>query len=238
MTRYNELGQPIGAALENWQRRPAPERVKLAGTYCTLEPLESKHFDSLVEAEALDPSGQMWTYLPVGPFESDSAFRDYLARCSASADPLHFAVLDVSGRAVGTVSLADINPEMGVVEMGWVTYTPLLQRTVAATEAQFLLMKYVFDDLGYRRYQWKCDSLNMPSRRAAKRLGFKFEGIFRNATIYKGRTRDSAWFSIIDSEWADLRESFEKWLAPENFDAQGHQRASLASFRGHEDNAG
>lgn len=238
MTRYNELGQPIGAALENWQRRPAPERVKLVGTYCTLEPLESKHFDSLIEAAALDSSGQMWTYLAVGPFESDSAFRDYLARCSASANPLHFAVLDVSGRSVGTVSLADINPEIGVVEMGWVTYTPLLQRTVAATEAQFLLMKYVFDDLGYRRYQWKCDSLNMPSRRAAKRLGFKFEGIFRNATIYKGRTRDSAWFSIIDSEWADLRESFEKWLAPENFDEQGQQRASLASFRGQEDNAG
>lgn len=169
----------------------------------------------------------------MGPFETAQGYREYCERAAASEDPLHFAVIArASGRAVGTLALMRIDPPNGVAEVGHVTFSPLLKRTPVSTEAQFLLMRRVFDELGYRRYEWKCDSLNAPSRQAALRLGFQFEGIFRQAVVYKGRSRDTAWFSIIDGEWPARRAAFEQWLAPENFDAQGRQRARLQALRG------
>jgi RimJ/RimL family protein N-acetyltransferase len=151
---------------------------------------------------------------------------------AASEDPLHFAVVDLaSGRAVGTLALMRIDAANGVVEVGHVMFSPHLQRTPLSTEAQYLLMRHVFDELGYRRYEWKCDSLNAPSRRTAQRLGFTFEGVFRQAIVTKGRNRDTAWFAVIDGDWPALRAAFEAWLAPDNFDADGHQRQGLAALR-------
>jgi RimJ/RimL family protein N-acetyltransferase len=159
-------------------------------------------------------------------------FRDYLARIAASADPLHFAIVDRSSRlAVGTAALMRVEPAHGVIEVGSVNYSPLLKRSRAGTEAMYLLMRYVFDNLHYRRYEWKCDSLNGPSRAAAIRYGFHFEGIFRKALVYKGRSRDTAWFSVVDEEWPQIRSAFETWLDPENFDAAGQQRRALAAIR-------
>ncbi len=154
-------------------------------------------------------------------------------RDSFGDDPLRHAVIERrSGRAVGVASLMRIDHVAGVIEVGGINYAPPLQRTPAATEAMYLMMRRVFDELGYRRYEWKCDALNAPSRAAALRLGFRYEGTFRQATVYKGRNRDTCWFSILDNEWAALKHAFERWLAPDNFDAAGQQRRSLSSFRG------
>lgn len=180
-------------------------------------------------AQAEDARG--WTYLSVGPFNTEVDFMQYIAGAEKSADPFHFAVVDnVSGQALGTLSLMRIDPANGSIEVGFVVFSPLLQRTALATEAQFLLMKYAFETLGYRRYEWKCDSLNGPSRRAALRLGFRFEGVFRQMGIYKGRTRDTAWFSITDGEWPLVKSAFERWLAADNM-PHGEQRAGLAAIR-------
>ena len=161
-------------------------------------------------------------------------FREYLGRLAASADPLHFALVDAaSGKAAGTAALMRFEPLHGVIEVGYISFSPLLKNTRASTEAMYLLMAYVFDELKYRRYEWKCDSLNAPSRSAAKRLGFQFEGIFRNAVVYKNRSRDTAWFSITDAEWPAVRKGFELWLDPDNFDAAGCQRRGLAAIRDH-----
>jgi len=232
-TTLNPYEQPIGMPLPDWSARPLPPHTPLPGRYCTLEPLDpARHADALFEAFRHAQDGRHWTYLMEGPFTEAAAHRAYLERIAARRDPLQYAVIDArTDRAVGTLALMRITPEHGVVEVGAVTFSPLLQRTPASTEAQFLLMKHVFDDLGYRRYEWKCDSLNAPSRQAALRMGFQFEGIFRQAIVYKGRSRDTAWFSIIDTEWPQLRAAFEQWLAPENFDAQGRQRTSLSALR-------
>ena len=150
----------------------------------------------------------------------------------ASRDPLHFTIIDHKiGKAVGTFSLMRMAPKHGTIEIGWVMYSELLKHTATATEAQYLMMKYAMDTLGYRRYEWKCDSLNESSRLAARRLGFRFEGIFRNALIYKGRPRDTAWFAFTDSDWPGVRASFKSWLSPDNFDDDGVQVQSLVSFR-------
>lgn len=228
MTRTNEFGQPIGPSLPGWTPPPAPSRVVLRGTHCTLEPLDvDRHADDLFAAYAAAPDDRDWTYLPLGPFATSEEFLAWAEPAAAGQDPLLFAVVDnATGRAVGTLALMRQDPANGVVEVGYVMFSRALQGTRASTEAQFLLMRHAFD-LGYRRYEWKCDSLNEPSRRAAARLGFTYEGTFRQLVVYKGRSRDTAWFSITDGEWPTRRTAFEAWLDPANFDADGRQRAPL-----------
>lgn len=229
----NAYQQPVGEALPNWTVRDRPAREALQGRTCRLEALDSpRHATDLFDAYGRAPDGRDWTYLGVGPFADEAAFREHIERAAASIDPLHYAVIDTrTGRAVGTLALMRIDPANGVIEVGHVTFSPLLKRTPVSTEAQFLLMRHVFDDLGYRRYEWKCDSLNAPSRKTAERLGFTFEGIFRQAIVYKGRSRDTAWFSIIDQEWPTRRAAFERWLSPDNFDTDALQRESLGAVR-------
>jgi len=231
---FNHLGQSIGNPLPNWTPRPRPPRSAMAGRFCDVEPIDpARHAAELHAANLLDAEGRNWTYLPYGPFARLEDYRDWLERENAGDDPLRHAIIERrSGRAVGVASLMRIDPAAGVIEVGGINYAPPLQRTPAATEAMYLMMRRVFDELGYRRYEWKCDSLNAPSRAAALRLGFRFEGTFRQATVYKARNRDSCWFSILDSEWPALKEAFERWLDPGNFDAAGRQRQSLPSLRG------
>ncbi len=228
----NQYGQAVGAAVENWSLRPLPGDVVLQGRYCRLEPLDvARHADSLYEAYALAGDGRDWTYMFSGPFTDRDEFVAYATKAAQSIDPKHFAVIDLKlNRAVGTLSLMRIDPVHGSIEVGNVAFSPLLKQQTAATEAHFLLMQYAFDELNYRRYEWKCDSLNAPSRSAALRLGFSFEGIFRQAIVYKGRSRDTAWYSIIDPEWPHLKHTLQTWLAASNFDEQGQQKQSLQSL--------
>lgn len=229
---HNELGQPIGAPLPGWTPRAFPAREAIQGRTCRLEPLDvARHGDDLIAAFALDAEGRTWTYLPYGPFESPEVHRTWLQAVSSPADPQFYAILDEeTGKAVGQASYLRITPEHGVIEVGHLAFSPLLQRTTASTEAMYLMMRRAFDEYGYRRYEWKCDSLNAPSWGAADRLGFTFEAIFRQAVVVKQRNRDTTWLSITDAEWPALRDAFEGWLAPENFDARGRQRRSLLDF--------
>lgn len=233
-TSLNSYQQPIGAALPDWSvRARPPHNAAIEGRYCRLEPLDAqRHAAGLYTAYSQAQDGRDWTYMSVGPFADAASYRSYAEQAAAGSDPLHYAVIErKTGNVVGTLALMRIDPANGVIEVGFVAFSPLLKRTPVSTEAQYLLMKHAFDALGYRRYEWKCDSLNGPSRQAAARLGFQFEGIFRQAIVYKGRSRDTAWFSIVDGEWPQLRAAFEHWLAPENFDAQGQQRVSLTALR-------
>jgi RimJ/RimL family protein N-acetyltransferase len=206
----------------------------MEGRFCRVEPIDlDRHAADLHAANRQDASGANWTYLAYGPFERIEDYRAWMATTCLGDDPMCHAVIDLAtGRAVGVASYMRIDERAGVIEVGHINYAPPLQRTPASTEAMYLMMRRVFDELGYRRYEWKCDALNAPSRAAARRLGFRFEGIFRQATVYKGRNRDTAWFSIIDSEWPGLKAAFERWLRPENFDGAGRQRESLASLTG------
>ena len=233
MNRVNTYGQPIGEPVPGWTPRPWPPRATMQGRFCRIEPLTpERHAESLFEAYHLAPDDRDWTYLPSEERPTSLAsFRAQLADYAASDDPLHFAVIDqATGRAVGMCAYLRIVPAHGVIEIGYIAWSPLLQRQPASTEAMALMMQSAFE-LGYRRYEWKCDSLNAPSRAAAERYGFTFEGIFRQAVITKGRNRDTAWYSITGSEWPVIRRAFETWLDPENFDAQGKQRRSLAAIR-------
>jgi RimJ/RimL family protein N-acetyltransferase len=227
----NAWGQPIGAALADWRPPPAPPREPIVGRLCRVEPLDpDRHAADLHEANSLDPTGRNWTYLPYGPFDSLSSYHEWMVARCASSDPLFHAIVESeTGRAVGVASYLRIDRANGCIEVGHIHYSPRLQRTIAATEAMYLMMKRVFE-LGYRRYEWKCDSLNAPSRAAAQRLGFSYEGIFRQAVVYRGRNRDTAWYAAIDSEWPELDSAFRQWLDPANFDEQGHQRARLADL--------
>lgn len=227
----NEYQQPVGHPMPDWQPRSRPQRVVLEGRYCRLEPLNPSHTHSLWKAWSKAEDGRDWTYLGVGPFENEHQFATHILSAAASEDPLHYTIIDVqTGHAMGTLSLMRIDPINGTIEVGFVTFSPELKRTVQASEAHFLLMKYAFETLGYRRYEWKCDSLNSPSRRAALRLGFRFEGLFRQTIVYKGRTRDTAWFSIIDWEWPLIKSSFAAWFSPQNLQ-QGKQLQSLSTIR-------
>ncbi|WGS52069.1 GNAT family N-acetyltransferase [Paraburkholderia sp. D15] len=230
--RRNEFEQPIGAPVLNWTGAQAPGRAPLTGQYCRIEPVDvERHAADLYEAYSSAADARDWTYLNVGPFDSLEAYREHLTRMAASPDPLHHAVIDLAtGKAVGTLALMRIDRVNGVIEVGHVTYSPRLKRTRVATEAMFLLMTQVFDVLGYRRFEWKCDSLNGPSRAAASRYGFTFEGIFRQAIVYHQRNRDTAWFSVIDGEWPALRTSYTRWLDAANFDAQGQQIDKLVDL--------
>jgi RimJ/RimL family protein N-acetyltransferase len=200
----------------------------MQGRFCRVEPLSPDlHADALFDANALDREERMWTYLLAGPYRTRAEYRAYIEKCSVSEDPLFFAIVDAPlGRATGLGSYLRIEPAHGVIEVGHLAFSPLLQRTPAATEAMYLMMRQAFE-LGYRRYEWKCDALNAASRRAAERLGFTFEGVFRQALVYKGRNRDTAWYAIVDRDWPAVDVEFRRWLAPGNFDANGVQRTPL-----------
>lgn len=230
--RTNSLGQPIGVALPDWKAVTPPPRSPMEGRFCRVEPIDiDRHAGDLYEAFRSDKEDRIWTYLPYGPFQSEAELRDWVASDCLGDDPLFHAIVDpVSGKAQGVASYLRIDPAMGVIEVGHINFSPLLQRRTAATEAMYLMMRRVFEELGYRRYEWKCDSLNAGSRRAADRLGFSYDGLFRQATIYKGRNRDTAWYAILDSDWPALKRAYEAWLAPENFDAEARQQAALGHF--------
>ena len=211
----------------------APPRAVLHGSSVRLEPVDvAAHADALYErSHGPDPDGTLWTYLSYGPFADPSAFRDWLDERARSDDPLFFTVIDLrSGKASGMVSYLHITPDMGVIEIGHIWFAPALQRTRGATEAIYLLARLVFDELDYRRLEWKCNALNEASRRAAVRFGFRHEGISRQHLIVKGRNRDSAWYSMLDSEWPAVKANMERWLAADNFDAEGRQRTALGTL--------
>ena len=227
--RVNELGQPIGFALPNWKPVNKPSRQNIEGRLVALVPPNVQdHAETLHAAFAADHTHHNWTYLPYGPFATAAEFASWMEKTCLGEDPLFHVILDKqTGKAIGLASFLRIDPAAGVIEVGHIHFSPALQRTAHATETMYLMMKRVFDELGYRRYEWKCDALNAPSRAAAERLGFQFEGIFRQATLYKGRNRDTAWYSILDREWPALKQAFEAYLAPENFNASGQQLHSL-----------
>ena len=230
-TRVNALGQPIGPPLADWQAPPRPTATELDGTWTRLERLApDRHARALYEANALDTTGANWTYLPVGPFATFEAYDAWLRQMASGADPYFVAIIDrATGLPVGVASYLRIDPVAGSIEVGHINFSPRAQRTSVASETMFLMMRHAFA-LGYRRYEWKCDALNAPSRVAAERLGFSYEGLFRQATIYKGRSRDTAWYSILDHEFPALERAFLAWLAPDNRDAGGRQVRRLADL--------
>ena len=232
MNEYvNHLDQPVGKPLPHWTAALEPPRTPMVGQHCRVEPLQtSLHTAALWEAFRSHRDHSSWTYLPYGPFDDFAAFEEWLSNIGQDSDPLFHVICDVNGRPLGIASYLRIKPLAGSIEVGHLHYAPQLQRTMMSTEAMFLMMSRAFDELGYRRYEWKCDSLNSPSRNAAQRLGFRFEGIFRQATTYKGRNRDTAWFSIIDEEWPAVKRAFEAWLNPTNQDEQGVQRQTLSAL--------
>ncbi len=227
---HPKTGQPIGAPVDTTPaKRPAP--VTLQGRYGRLEKLAAHHAASLWTAFA--GHDEVWTYISTdGPFANATEFSAFIAKRAAADDPYAYAIIDGSGHAVGYLTLMEIRPAMRVIEVGHVLYSPALQRTPLGTEAQYLLARYAFETLGYRRYEWKCNALNAASRRAALRYGFIYEGTFRQHVIAKGRNRDNAWFSMLDSEWLERKRNFERWLAPENFTADGKQKLSLSAMNG------
>ncbi|KAJ5155445.1 hypothetical protein N7492_008248 [Penicillium capsulatum] len=226
------MDSPVGPIVETGPAQPPP-RTSFFGRAVHLEPLEPRHTDDLYDAVGQPEHAALWTYIPRVLAEGKAAFTELIASLSASKDPVFYAIiLNSTEKPVGFFSLMRMDLPNRVVEIGFIMFSPSLQRTTAATEAFYLLARAVFEDLGYRRFEWKCDNLNAPSRRAAARFGFSAEGVFRQHLIVKGRNRDTAWFSILDSEWPALRDSFEKWLDPGNFDADGRQRNSLQAFRG------
>ena len=227
-TEVQPVGLPVtgGAA-----RRPA--RIVMDGDYVTVVPLDpARHGDALWQASGGAEHQELWRYLHSGPFGERTAFDEYLNAKAASEDPMYFALVDRTiggtvGSAAGHASYMRIDPGQRVIEVGAILYTPGLQRTRAATEAMYLMARHAFEELGYRRYEWKCNVLNDASQSAARRLGFSFEGVFRQHMIVKGRSRDTAWFSMLDREWPERKREFERWLAPDNFDAAGRQKTRL-----------
>jgi len=220
----------VSQSLCNWQPASAPAPVTLRGRFVTLEPLASAHGETLWQA--IRGHDQLWAWLAMGPYANAAAMMETLERWRDAEKAVLFAIIPAdTGQAAGWASLMRIEPKHGVVEVGNVLFSPGLQRTRAATEAMYLMASYVFDTLGYRRYEWKCNALNQASRRAAERLGFTFEGIFRQHMVVKGRSRDTAWFSMLDDEWSARKRAFEAWLAPENFDGQDRQKRDLAAMR-------
>ncbi len=216
-------------ALAGWTPRPRPGRATLAGRYCRLEPLDpARHGDDLFAASMAPGAEERFRYLFDVPLDR-AGFDAWLARSAASEDPLFQAVIDVAtGRCEGRQTLMRITPEHGVIEIGNILWGPAIARGRVATEALYLAARHVFDELGYRRFEWKCNARNEPSRRAAGRFGFAFEGVFRSHMVVKGESRDTAWFAMTDADWPALRARFERWLAPANFDPAGRQKARLA----------
>jgi RimJ/RimL family protein N-acetyltransferase len=228
----NHLGQPIGFPVAGWAVRERPPLTPMQGRFCRVEPLDAdRHAAELFAANSEDREGGMWTYLPWGPY---AGFDEYLSAIKIGLlrdNYLTYAVIDLaSHKAVGVASYLNINLSAGSIEVGGIAYAPALQKKPAGTEAMFLMMRRVFDELDYRRYEWKCNALNARSRAAALRYGFRFEGIFRQADVVKGRNRDTAWLSITDSEWPAIKAAFERWLDPVNFAPDGAQRISLSAL--------
>lgn len=223
-----QLVQPIGPIVDS-HPAPRPQHVTLKGRAITLVPLDAaSHAHDLYIRSHGEGRESVWTYLFNGPFKDEAEFAGDVDLKAKAADPLYFAVIDnVSGKAVGYQSLMRIDTAHRVIEVGGIMYTPDMQGTIGSTEAQYLFARHVFDELGYRRYEWKCNDFNEPSKRAAERLGFSYEGLFRQHMIVKSRTRDTAWFSMLDGEWPARRAAFERWLDPANFDAAGRQKSSL-----------
>ena len=230
--KMNELGQPIGAALPKFTPGDLPNLERLEGQYVIVECLsKDKHGSDLYEVYGPDSPADMWTYLFQNPVQSQEEWSALLDQMLAAQDRFHYAIVDKeSGKALGTFALMRINRGSRVMEVGSVTYSPQLKRTRLATEAQYLLARYVFEELEYRRYEWKCDALNQPSRYAAERLGFIYEGTFRQAVVYKGRNRDTDWLAMIDKDWPAVKIRLEKWLSPDNFDENGQQIKALSDF--------
>ena len=229
--RTNELGQPIGVPVPGFEGARLPSLQTLEGRFCRLEKLELGHSQELFDALRADESGALWTYLPESPPVDLSELSAWVEQASGKRDPAFYALIErSSGRCLGRAAYMRIAPTAGSIEVGSILYSPSLQRTPVATEVMYLMMQHAFDELGYRRYEWKCDSLNEPSRRAAERLGFTCEGIFRQALVYKGRNRDTAWYAIIDRDWPAIRQGFEAWFDPANFDESGQQKHALATF--------
>lgn len=231
-SHQNTLGQPIGTPISEWTERDRPPHTPMIGRFGHLERLDpATHERPLWDAFASASDERDWTYLPYGPFETFEAFQSWLHADCLAEDPLFHVIVDgANQQPSGLASYLRIAPKVGVIEVGHIHYSNQLQRTPLATEAMYLMLSRAFDDLGYRRYEWKCDAFNERSRRAALRLGFTFEGIFRQATIYKGRNRDTAWFSIVDTEWPGLRAAYQAWLSEDNFDERGQQRKRLSDF--------
>jgi len=217
----------------NWSPRPRPARVALEGHFCRVEPLDPlRHGNDLFAAAMADGAEDRFRYLSDSP-QDRSGFAGWLNRAAVSEDPMFYAVIDLSsGRCEGRQSFMRITPEHGVIEIGGILWGPAIARTRVATEACFLFARYAFEELGYRRFEWKCNTRNEPSMRAARRFGFTYEGIFRQHMVMKGQNRDTAWFAIVDAEWPLLRTAFERWLEPANFDSRGQQKVRLADLRG------
>lgn len=232
MHQKNQFGQIIGNRVDNWIPCQKPPQKVIQGTYCILEPLEiNKHSSKLFDSLAIDNKGESWTYLPYGPFNTLNEFQEWLNTTMADINTLFYAILNVkTHQPIGISGYLRINSEHGVIEIGHLHFSKLLKRTPLATEAIYLMLQLIFDELGYRRCEWKCNALNEPSRMAAERFGFKFEGIFRQHYVFKNHNRDTAWFSILDSEWPIIKEKFQKWLAPSNFDATGKQILKLSEL--------
>ncbi|UXB13574.1 GNAT family N-acetyltransferase [Aeromonas dhakensis] len=226
----NEFDQPVGAPLPDWRGAEFPPRRTLNGWGCRLEPLDpERHGPGLWRAFRAD-SGAMWTYLTTGPYATEADMLVWLRECAAKTDPQFYTIFDEHGeQPLGLASYLRIDPQAGSIEVGWLHFSPALQRSRLATAAMALMMANAFA-LGYRRYEWKCNALNKPSWQAALRLGFSYEGTFRQSRVDKGRTRDTAWFSVIDSEWPALQACFARWLAPDNFDERGRQRLRLSAL--------
>jgi len=231
-TRLNALGQPVGPPLPEWRAVARPPREAIEGARCRVVPIDpARHADDLHEAFGRDSEGRNFTYLGAGPFATRAEFDSWMNGACLGEDPMFHAIIDRRlDKAIGVAAYMRIDPANGVIEVGHINFSPLLQRSVIATEAIFLMLHRAFDELGYRRFEWKCDALNAPSRRAAARFGFVYEGLFRQAVVYRGRSRDTAWFSIIDREWPGIRSAYEVWLSPQNFDAQGKQKVALSTL--------
>ena len=223
--------QRIGPPVQNWVSPAAPKRESFVGQFCTVAPLDpQEHGAALFQANMSEGNDGQWTYLPYGPFPAERDYLDWLQAAYESPDPLYYATLDsATGLPTGVASYLRIDTTCGVIEVGHINFSPLMQRSPIGTETMFLMMRNVFN-LGYRRYEWKCDALNHRSRQAALRLGFQYEGTFRQAAIYKGRNRDTAWFSIIDKDWPRLSNAFGAWLDPLNFDQSGRQLKRLSDL--------
>ncbi len=231
----DQHGNPIGVPLGEVQKPEVPNPAKtLSGQYCYLEALDANtHAKDLFEVYALDVDGLLWTYMPQGPFHSVSEYENWVKGVEHKSDPFFYAIVDSkTKKAVGVASYLRIDPNSSSIEVGYITFSPAIQQKPIGTEAMYLMMKNVFD-LGYRRYEWKCNALNAPSITAAMRLGMSFEGLFRQATMVKGHNRDTAWFAILDRDWPAAKEAFETWLNPANFDQQGLQKVSLSKLTSH-----
>lgn len=229
MSRENINSPPLGTLLPHWTPPPKPDGTVLSGRYAELAPLSAEAHAALL-FRAFAGHDEVWNYMPNGPFSSASQYHRWVRDHENSTDPLFYAIRNkATDHWEGVASYLRIIPDAGSIEVGFISYSPALQRTRAATETMYLMMKWAFES-GYRRYEWKCNALNAASRRAAQRLGFSFEGVFRQAAVVKGRNRDTAWFAIIDSEWPALKEAFEAWLAPTNFDSDGRQLERLGDL--------